>query len=89
MDAKEYLRHQLKQSSKKYFGIKDDAFIENVTAAWMNDSQESKFRFESILKHAQRENQLSLKILDMASGRFLCLAQRIPSLRSGARRLEV
>lgn len=68
MDAKEYLRHQLKQSSKKYFGIKDDAFIENVTAAWMNDSQESKFRFESILKHAQRENQLSLKILDMASG---------------------
>lgn len=68
MDARNFLRFQFKQSNQINFGVKDDAFIEKITAAWMNDRQESKFRFESILKHAQCENQTSLKILDMASG---------------------
>jgi ubiquinone/menaquinone biosynthesis C-methylase UbiE len=62
--ARVYLRQQLEQEYKTYFGMPPAHFFEQTVNAWMDDANNSKHRFDTIKKHLPDAK----RVLDMASG---------------------
>ncbi len=63
-NARAYLRRQLECEYERSYGLPTRDFLDGVVAAWMDDANNSRHRFDAIeaeLPHAKR-------ILDLASG---------------------
>jgi 2-polyprenyl-3-methyl-5-hydroxy-6-metoxy-1,4-benzoquinol methylase len=63
-----FLRNNLQREALDYFGTSDNEWLESVTDAWLNDENNSQWRYEEIERYSGKPLTTKTRVLDMACG---------------------